>query len=164
MSLRDLWAAQACGVVELEILYDLLSHTNEHVRCSVLRSLSEPSVASQVEVGKLLSSAEAETSNLVRLYWLGALPQWNGDGWWSIAATMMKPKTLDQDRDYPLMLWYAIKDKLVQQPTQGAGFLAKFYQSTNPKIWSQFHFARLCILVQDDWRPSCNKTRWEWNP
>ncbi|MFN7842238.1 MAG: c-type cytochrome, partial [Pirellula sp.] len=158
MSLRELWAAQACGVVEFETLYDLLSHPNEHVRCSVIRSLSEPSMASQVEVAKLLSSADKETSNLARLYWLGALPRWNGDGWWNIAATMIKPKTLDQDRDYPLMLWYAIKDRLVQQPAQGAEFLAKLYQATNSNASESVpfrrvaHFAarRLATIMQQD--------------
>jgi putative membrane-bound dehydrogenase-like protein len=158
VSLRELWAAQACGVVDIETLYDLLSHPNEHIRCSAIRSLSEPSIASQVEVAKLLSSANKETSNLARLYWLGALPRWNGDGWWNIATTMIKPNTLDQDRDYPLMLWYAIKDRLVQQPAQGAEFLGKLYQTVEAKRLESVpfrkvvHFAarRLATIMQQD--------------
>jgi putative membrane-bound dehydrogenase-like protein len=157
-SLREIWVAQACGVVELETLYDLLSHPNEHIRCSVIRSLSEPSRASQVDVAKLLASAEKETSNLVRLYWLGAMPRWNGDGWWNIAATMLQPTSLDQDRDYPLMLWYAIKDRIVQQPTQGSEFLAKFYQAADANqvetapFRKVVHFAarRLATIMQQD--------------
>jgi putative membrane-bound dehydrogenase-like protein len=157
-NLRELWAAQACGCVELETLYELLTHTDEHVRCSVIRSLTEPSVASQVDVARLLSCAEKETSNLARLYWLGAMPSWNGDDWWKLAATMIKPTTLDQDRDYPLMLWYAIKDRLVQQPTQGVAFLSMFYA---PKDVTQvesvpfgkvvrFASRRLASIMQQD--------------
>lgn len=158
LSLRELWAAQACGCVEMETLYGLLAHTDEHIRCSVIRSLSDPRVAVQVNVSRLLSSAENETSNLARLYWLGAMPSWNGDGWWNIATAMIQPKSLDQDRDYPLMLWYAIKDRLVQQPTQGATFLAKFYIETNVHQVESVPFAkvvrfasrRLASIMQQD--------------
>jgi len=143
LTLRELWAAQACGVVDLTILYDLLTHSNEHVRCSVIRTLSEPNIAPSVECSKLLQAVQSESSNLARLYWLGALVRWNGDQWWDIATTMLAPKLLDQDRDYPLMLWYGIKDRLVQQPLQGAEFLSKLYQGVDPQSIEQVAFQKV---------------------
>ena len=142
-TLREVWIAQACGVLDLSTLYELLNHPDEHVRCSVIRTLSEPNIAPMIDCNRLYRAAQNESSNLVRLYWLGALPRWTGDQWWEIAAMMIEPKSLDRDRDYPLMLWYGIKDRLVQQPEQGVAFLAKFYRGVSKESMEEVAFRKV---------------------
>ncbi|MBU6175004.1 MAG: hypothetical protein KGQ60_14430, partial [Planctomycetes bacterium] len=86
-----------------------------------------------------------KASPLLRLYAASLLPKLAHKDW-KLAERLMRSEDLADDRDFPLVLWYGIKDRVVQDPVNAAKLLSR---CEIPKL-SEFIVRRLALLQADD--------------
>ena len=122
-----LWTLMASGLDSPSILIPLLKDKDEHVRLYAVHALVDPSREAQDVTEAFLEMLDREKSDLVYLHLAGAMQKAHGKAWWSVMAALCQRTTLANDRDYPLMLWYAIKDRLATNPSESIQLLSTLY-------------------------------------
>ncbi len=132
--LAALWTLATCGQLDSTILKSRLKDASEHVRLHATHLLVDPSRENSDVTAELAKMASQETSDLVLLHLAGAMQKAQGEDWWAVMTELCKRSHLAEDRDYPLMLWYALKSRLTIMPSEGLRLLAGLYSTaqSNP--------------------------------
>jgi putative membrane-bound dehydrogenase-like protein len=138
--LAALWTLAGCGKVNSTLYKTLLADENEHVRIQMIHLIIDPSKISGDVTDELETMLESETSDLVRLHLAGAMQKIDGKRWWEVAKLLGERSDLSTDRDYPLMLWYAVKDRLSVEPDQAVTWLASLDEvSADKPAFTKIH-------------------------
>ncbi len=123
--LEHLWTAHVCDLTTTETLLPLLSDENEHVRLWAIKLLAEMPETKAETMSALLQLLKRENSSLVHLYLASLLNQFSGEGWWELASLLATNRELASDRDYPLVLWYALKDRSATHPKEAVNVVRR---------------------------------------
>jgi putative membrane-bound dehydrogenase-like protein len=86
-----------------------------------------------------------QTSPLLRLYAASLLPKLVSKDW-RLVERLIRSEDLADDRDFPLVLWYGIKDRVAKDPLSSAKLVSK---CRIPKL-SEFIVRRLALLQSED--------------
>lgn len=127
--LRLLQLIEASGEFTTKQIYALLlSEQHEAIHAWAIRTLAElyssmnedqQSEATAEVVDFLKSKTIDKISPLVRLNIASLLPRF-GDDPWRIASILVGSEDLANDRDFSLVLWYSIRNPVVEDPMKGA--------------------------------------------
>ena len=127
--LRSLWLLSCTNNLDAETVNGLLrANESEEIHAAVVRligdyGLMEGSEAAALVYEELLSllnrNRVTKLSGLVRLYLASCQPKLMANDW-RLATLLAESSDLADDRDFPLMLWYGIKDHVAQDPIGAA--------------------------------------------
>jgi putative membrane-bound dehydrogenase-like protein len=123
--LTSLWTLANCGKDNSSFVLPLLKDSDEHVRIQAIHLLTDPSRNSSDVTDDFEKLLTSETSDLVFLHVASAMQRTQGKRWWNVMAQLCARSSLADDRDYPLMVWYALKQGLNASPNEGIGLLEK---------------------------------------
>ncbi len=121
--LSALWALANCGKDNSATLLPLLKDPDEHVRVQAIHLLVDPSRNSTDVTDDFEKLLATEESDFVYLNMASAMQKAEGKRWWQVMTKLCGRTKLANDRDYPLMLWYALKIGLVASPADGVRLL-----------------------------------------
>lgn len=107
--LRALWALHATGGLDDAFLVQLLEHDSEVVRAWAVRLLCEDREPPPVALNRFTKLAESGDSPRVRLNLASALQRLPLDQRWEISAALVGRDEDADDKNLPLMNWYAIE-------------------------------------------------------
>ncbi len=127
--LLALWTLAACGHDSPAVLRSLLNDPSEHIRLQAVHLLVDPSRQSEDATDAFLAMINRESSDLVCLHLAGAMQKAHGKSWWPVMMALCQRSKLANDRDYPLMLWYALKGRLGTMPKEGVALLSTLYSN-----------------------------------
>jgi putative heme-binding domain-containing protein len=157
--LRALWALKACKLLDNEKLLNLLkTKQHESVHSWAIRLLldSAPNTGSlvtnkpvdrefQIEIlDCLFANSRPHSHPHLRLTLASLLPKLP-DVFEPLVTKLLKSEDLADDLTFSLVLWYGIKDQVVENPMQ----MAKWMQSTSlPKV-QELVLRRLAAMVTE---------------
>jgi putative membrane-bound dehydrogenase-like protein len=121
--LAAMWTLAHCQKLDQTILNEALNDPHEHVRIQAIQLLADPTYFPDDITPALASVMAEEPSDLVALHVASALQRVHGSRWWEIMAQLTRRRHLANDRDYPLLLWYALRKPLMVEPEAGLGLL-----------------------------------------
>ncbi|MFN9912393.1 MAG: hypothetical protein ACK53L_07405, partial [Pirellulaceae bacterium] len=121
--LAAMWTLAHCQKLDQSMLNKALNDPHEHVRIQAIQLLADPSSFSDDITPALAGLMAEEPSDLVALHVASALQRVHGSRWWEVMAQLTQRRHLTNDRDYPLMLWYALRKPLLVEPEAGLGWL-----------------------------------------
>ncbi len=149
--LRSLWALNATENLDSKTLIKVLrSNPPDEMSAAAVRLMADYGLerddaeCSELhdELMDLLDHKQFSNKNsLLRLYAAALHPKLSMGGW-KLATALAQSEDLANDRDFPLVLWYGIKDQVQADPV-GAAKLC--LQSRIPKL-SEFIVRRLASL------------------
>ncbi len=128
IALRMLWAAHATGVVNQDLLLDLLRQPDEHLRVWAIRLLTDAmpihgrasvplvSEVAPAMIQGLSALTKSEPSSFVRLALASALQRLPFQVRAELAAHLLAHGEDAADHNLPLMYWYGVKDLATTHP------------------------------------------------
>ncbi|MCA9171734.1 MAG: c-type cytochrome, partial [Planctomycetales bacterium] len=109
LRLRHLWTWYSLGDVEPQLLVDLMSDENLHVRRWAIRLLANDRNPRADVLAKWNSLAQSDAAPQVRLELASALQRMPLTDRWEIAQSLAGHVEDAHDANLPLMVWYAIE-------------------------------------------------------
>lgn len=107
--LRALWALHVTeGLSEKELL-PLLAHEDEYIRSWSIQLLAEDKNLSDAALKRFADLAKTDSSALVRLYLASAMQRTAPEKRWETLEALIQRAEDKDDRNLPLMLWYAFE-------------------------------------------------------
>ena len=143
--LESLWTSYALGAFDKSSLIDLLGHENEHVRVWAIKLLLDRPCSDPVVGEAMAKQLAVESSDLVRLYAAGCIAKLTSSNVWNSIALLASRKSLSEDRDYPLVLWYGIKEHVAAEPARAIDLIK---DTSIPKL-TQFIARRISAMSSD---------------
>ncbi|APZ96514.1 PVC-type heme-binding CxxCH protein [Fuerstiella marisgermanici] len=116
--LRRLWALNATGGTNQQLLLDSLDDTSEHVLCWAIRFLTEDESLAKSALPKFASMAKNDESGLVLTWLASALQSLRHEDRWPIAQALASHGKYADDRVLPLMVWYGVEPAVLANPDQ----------------------------------------------
>jgi putative heme-binding domain-containing protein len=107
--LRGLWALHVTGGLTDELVLKALSNQNPFVRGWAIQLAGENQEPSSELRTRYQALAKEDSSPIVRLYLASALQRMRLDDRWEILANLLKRSADGDDRNLPLMYWYAFE-------------------------------------------------------
>ncbi len=129
--LRALWGLRVTDGAPDDLLLNLLSHSNEHLRAWAVTFLCEDRDPSGAALEKFVSLAAKGDSQLVRLQLASALQRIAPNRRWKLAEALLSRAEDIEDQNLPLMYWYGI-EPLVE--TDVKKFLALAAKAKSPLV------------------------------
>lgn len=124
LALESLWALVVSGGFDDKLAMDLLTHPNEDVRAWAIRLLGDPSKVSVEVQARLIQVAEKDTSSTVRSQLACTCKRLPGKDSLPIVRALLRRSEDVNDPFIPLLLWWAIEDKVVSDRTEVIGLLS----------------------------------------
>ena len=125
--LRALWTLLSTGGVSDQILANISSDSNEHLRVWWLRTLQERSLNDSKSLGDqipdLIESAKNEDSGLVLLYYASLLQRMELSDRLALGEILLQKETFANDPHLPLMVWYGIESAVGESPLEAVSLL-----------------------------------------
>ncbi len=144
--LRALWALHVTGGLTAEDLLGLLAHDSEYVRGWAVQLLAEGQQPSDDAVRQFATMARQESSALVRLYLASALQRIPAEKRWDAVAGLMAHSEDAQDRNLPMMVWYAAEPVVELDMWRALGLAA---ESKLPRLF-EFTVRRIAAIGTQD--------------
>jgi putative membrane-bound dehydrogenase-like protein len=131
LQLRAIWVLQSAQQFSDDQLFALLrTPQHEAIHAWAVRSLADRLTSGTMDDAKqsegeaelmdLLGSQPIEKiSPLVRLYSAALLPKFQRQAW-KLASLLAKSQDLASDRDFPLVLWYGLRQMVPDEPMRAA--------------------------------------------
>lgn len=116
VTVSQLLAANAAGLLSNEKLTQLLSVPNEHIKVWAIRLLMDKQHFSPTVLEAFDKLAATDESGLVLTYLCSALQKMPHGYRWPLATALGKRNEFADDRVYPLMLWYGIEPAITAHP------------------------------------------------
>lgn len=129
LRLRAMWGLNSVGGLSPSTLTQLMQESDEAlaaaaVRLAIDHSLLQP--ASQNELLEaFIQTASTTKSSLVQLYLASALQYTQGERWWTLAENLISQGQLNEDRTYPLLVWYGVEKQIAQSPDRALVLVQK---------------------------------------
>jgi putative membrane-bound dehydrogenase-like protein len=143
--LRALWALHVVGALKEADLLALTRDPAAPLRVWAVRLAVEDKAGSDAVAARFAEMAASEADATVRLSLAGALQRLPVARRWAaaeaLAACAGRPADAE-DRDLPLMAWYAAEPLVPAEPARAAGLIAKARHA----IVRQYLARRLCVL------------------
>lgn len=117
-ALQSLWALNASGGFNEAVAPELLDHANADVRLWSVRLLGDGKFVSPSTASKLAAMAAVEPTAAVRAQLACSARRLPAEQGLPIAAALMRRSEDVDDRYIPLLLWWAIEDKAMSNPTE----------------------------------------------
>jgi putative membrane-bound dehydrogenase-like protein len=117
--LRALWGLHVSGGAQQDLLLELLSDRDAHVRAWAIQLLCEDFAPPAAALERFVSLAQSDPSPVVRLYLASALQRLEMDQRWPIAAALVAHGEDQDDHNLPKMLWFAIEPMVAKEPARG---------------------------------------------
>lgn len=125
--LRALWTLNELGLVDASTICKLLSQTEpEEIHAAVLRLVADRGLSVDDQTSRTVYesivglASKKNLSGLVRLYLAALQPRLALD--WRLATILGQSSDLATDRDFPLVMWYGIKDRVAAEPIAASKF------------------------------------------
>jgi putative membrane-bound dehydrogenase-like protein len=152
--LRALWVLNGLGKLDAQTVLALMKPDEpEEIQVGVIRLVADYGLDARTSgsaeiyaaiLGLLNSEHHQPASGLVRLYLAALQPSLAMD--WRLATALAQSQDLANDRDFPLVMWYGVKDRVVFDP-QGA---AKWIASCRIPKLAELTIRRLASLPSTD--------------
>jgi putative membrane-bound dehydrogenase-like protein len=123
--LRALWALHATNCVDDAGLAALLGPPSEYLRAWAVRLLAEDRKVPPAALEKFAKMAESDPSPYVRLYLASSLQRLPLDKRWPVVEALAARADDAQDRNLPLMIWYALEPLVPTNKPRAAALMAK---------------------------------------
>lgn len=150
--LTGLWAT---GLLTVEEITTLLTHSDPHVRVWAIRFLTDSSVAGPrqrmagLELGTLsadttaalLKLAAGEQHGLVLTYLASSMRLMSAPDRWSLASHLVQHGEFDKDRVFPYLVWYGLEPSVAFHSRQ----VAEILTTSRLQVIDQFIARRLAI-------------------
>ena len=144
--LRALWTLHAQSALTGTSALKALGAKSEHVRAWAVTCVSEDGKPSDPLFSKLKAMAKDETSSLVRLRISSAAQRIGIADRWELVAALAGHAEDQNDRNLPLMIWYATEPAVAAEPMKGVALL----KSTKIGKLHEFVARRVTNLSIDD--------------
>lgn len=129
LRLRSLWLLNCTNNLDSNVVIGLLrANEPEEMHAAVVRLVGDYGLSEGVAGGELVyeeilslvqRNGVTNASGLVRLYLASCQPKCMAKDW-RLATLLADSSDLADDRDFPLVLWYGIKDHVAQDPLGAA--------------------------------------------
>jgi len=117
--LRELWTAQACGLLETGDLVRRLEDPDPYIRAWALQFLAEPEAALPAEALAAVEKLSAEEESLVTVRYLASMLQrLPHEQRWTIASNLLRNTFLQHDRNIIYLTWYGIEPLVESDPAR----------------------------------------------
>ena len=107
--LRWIWALNAIGFADDNLLTGLLDDSSEYVRAWSIRLLSDKPETFLLAQDRLNKLAKTDSSPFVSLHLASALQRLPLHDRWSLAAGLSSRAEFEDDANIPLLIWYGIE-------------------------------------------------------
>ena len=142
--LPALWALHVTGGCAEQILLRLLDDKSENMRVWAVRLAAEDRKLSPALQSKLTAMAESDDSGLVLTYLASIMNRLPHDQRWPVAKRLVQHERFENDRVFPLMVWYAIEPALLSNPESAVQLAVK----SNLPIVREFISRRLTEEIE----------------
>lgn len=116
--LKTLWAMHITSTLPANLLQQLLTDKEEHIRAWAIQLLCEDKNPAQNIKKKLIAMASAEQSAVVRLYLASAMQRLDAETAWKIAEGLIKHSEDVSDHNLPKMIWFGFEPLVKENPTR----------------------------------------------
>lgn len=122
--LRALWALHCTGGLSGEIAAKSLESPLEYLRAWTIQLICEDSKPTPEQLAKLAELAEKDASPVVRMYLASAAGRIPLDDRWPILEALVTREEDIDDRNIPLLVWYAAEPAVAGDIARAANLLA----------------------------------------
>lgn len=122
--LRALWALHATSGLTESIALEQLDSPMEYIRAWTIQLLAEDRDPSVAALDKFAALAKSDKSPVVRLYLASALQRTPLERRWPVLDGLLTHGEDANDRNLPMMIWYALEPAIPGHEEQAAAALA----------------------------------------
>ena len=105
--LRGLWALQAAGMLDEDLLARGLKNDDPYVRAWTVQLACEDRHPSATTLATFEKLAERDPSPVVRLYLASAAGRLSPEARWNVVGQLARHAENAEDHNLPLLIWYA---------------------------------------------------------